>query len=170
MDVDQFLKSALALYHSAPSFVIWSAPILVGGYIGFLWSGYGFGRWVHNAELAGLKASNEALKAQSEATRTSNEVLKDKASVLEERVKLAQEQAADAKSKAEEFKAEADELKDKFSSEFASVGLQDAISHLDMKASNIVSANNAVSATLGGEKIVWFGGGHQVTLSKNDQK
>jgi hypothetical protein len=85
MDVDRLLKASVELYYSAPGFFNYSVPILVGGYIAFLWAGYGFGKWVQQSEIAGLKATNEAGKAQNDALKTTNDVLKERSGVLEER-------------------------------------------------------------------------------------
>jgi hypothetical protein len=147
MDIDRFLKASFDLYYAAPGFFN-SVPLLVGGYIAFLWSGYGLGRWVQQSEIASLKAINELSKAQTETLKSASDILKEKVGVLDERVKLAKEQADEAKKKAEEFKAEADKLRKRIEANAPSDELKSAFYHLDQKAANILSANNAISSTL----------------------
>jgi hypothetical protein len=149
MDVDKFLKSAVDLYSSAPGFFNYSVPILVGGYVAFLWSGYGIGKWVQQGETAALKAAADAGKAQNDALKTTNDVLKERMGVLDERVKLAAEQAVKAKQEAEEFKAEAAELRQKLDTNASREDLRIAFYHLDTKAANLLTANTTVASTLG---------------------
>jgi hypothetical protein len=165
MDVDKFLKASLDLYYSAPGFFNYSVPILVGGYIAFLWSGYGIGKWVQQGEISGLKAASEAGKAQNDALKSTNDVLKEKVGVLDERVKLAKEQADKAKQEAEEFKAEADELRRKLEANSSRDELKRAFMHLDVKAANVLAANNAVSSTLTPPRV-WYGGGDAIEIKK----
>jgi hypothetical protein len=163
MDVDKFLKASVDLYYSAPGFFNYSVPLLVGGYIAFLWSGYGLGRLVQKSEIDGLKATNEAGKAQNDALKAQNDIGKEKAGVMEERVKLAKEQVDDAKKKIEELKAEITQLKIKVDRKAPAAEVAAAFAHADLKASNILEANNAISSILSRPKI-FYGGGPAIEI------
>jgi hypothetical protein len=153
-----FLAKLIELYLIAPAFFNWIVPVVVGGYVVFATSGYKVGKWYEAAGKEGLKSTNDALK-------TTNETLKEKNGVLEERVKLAREQAEDAKKKAEEFKAEAEELRKKVEANASREELKLAVRHLDIKASNILVANTAVSSTLN-EPRVYYGGGPAIRITE----
>ncbi|WP_315718848.1 MULTISPECIES: hypothetical protein [unclassified Bradyrhizobium] len=151
MDVDKFFKAAVDLYSAWPGLFQYSIPFLVTGYLGFLWSGYGVGKWAQQGEATALRAQNESL-------RTINEVVKEKMGVLEERPKLASEQAETAKKEAEELKAQAEKLDRQLKADVidaseayskAYVELHDLISSLNVKASSVSQANTAISTTLG---------------------
>jgi chromosome segregation ATPase len=142
----------------------YSVPILVSGYFGFLWSGYGLGKWAQQGETAALKATiesskaqNETAKAQNESLRTINEVLKEKMGVFEERLKLASDQAEKAKKEAEELKAEVEKLERRLEAdateaykdfEKRSEELKTMIFSLNARAASVSSANTAISTTL----------------------
>ena len=67
---------------------------------------------------------------------------------MEERLKLAKEQADDATKKMQELKVEIAELKAKVERRESAENVAAAIAHADIKASNVLAANNIVSTTL----------------------
>jgi hypothetical protein len=138
----------LDLYRLVPSFFLWFIPTLVAGYVAFLWSGYALGKWMHQAEIAGLKSANDAVKSQNDALKTQNDISKERIALVEDRFKLAKEQADDAKRKMEELKAETAELRAKAERNEPVANLVAAAAHADIKAANVLAANNAVSSIL----------------------
>jgi hypothetical protein len=143
-----FVNAVLDLYRLAPGFLLWVVPVLLSGYVAFLWSGYALGKWMHQAEIAGLKSANDASKAQNDALKAQNDIGKERAIVMEERLKLAKDQAEDAKNKSAELQRELAILKEKVDREPEGLRFRAAVAHADLKVSNIAAANNAVVSIL----------------------
>jgi hypothetical protein len=159
MDVDKFLKASIDLYYSAPAFFNYSVPILVGGYIGFLWAGYGFGKWVQQSEIAGLKAVNDAGKAQNDALKSQNDIGKERALVMEERLKLAKEQQDISTKEASALKAQLEKLKAQIQSNAPQLELQNSTSVIEGNLNRLIGANTAASEALGYISIGFDGEG-----------
>jgi len=157
MDVDKFLKASVELYYSAPTFFNYSIPILIGGYVAFLWAGYGFGKWVQQSEIAGLKASNDAAKAQNDALKAQNDIGKERAGVMEERLKLAKEQADDAQGTVKELETEVDDLKSKIEANASSGEISNGLKRVRITTSRAIINSSAVSDTLSPRGLI--GGG-----------
>ncbi|MBR1204477.1 MULTISPECIES: hypothetical protein [unclassified Bradyrhizobium] len=149
MDVDRFLKASVDLYYSAPGFFNYSIPILIGGYLGFLWAGYGFGKWVQQSEIAGLKATNDAGKAQNDALKAQNDVGKERAIVMEERLKLAKEQQDISTKEAAALKNELGKLKGQIESRAPQLELQNSTSVIEGNLNRLIGASTAASHYLG---------------------
>ena len=149
MDVDKFLKASVDLYNLAPGFFNYSVPLLVGGYGAFLWSGYGFGKWVQQSEIAGLKAANDAGVAQNEALKAQNDIGKERAVVMEERLKLAKEQQDISTKEAAALKEELEKLKRQIESRAPQFELQNSTSVIEGNLNRLIGANTAASNYLG---------------------
>jgi hypothetical protein len=122
-----FLTKAAEFYLSAPSFFNWAAPIAFALLCVVIYGAYWLG-----TRLEG--SSREALKAKAEA--------------LEERLKLARDRSDEAMQKAEDLKRELTDLKNAAEAGSSLVVTRETAAHLDLKATNLLQANTAVSFSL----------------------
>lgn len=122
-----FLTKGAEFYLSASNFFNWGGPILFGLTCVIVYGAYWLG-----ARLEG----------------SSKETLKDRIGTIEERLKFAKDQSDDATRKAQDLKSELADLKKNIDDGVPILTLQNSTAHLDIKASNLLQANTALSSTL----------------------
>jgi hypothetical protein len=144
-----FVTAILDLYRLVPSFILWVIPTLVAGYVAFLWSGYALGKWVHQAEIAGLRSANDAAKAQNEALKAQNDVGKERALVMEQRLMLAREQQDISTKEATALKEQLEKLNAQIRSQASGFELQASANVIEGNLNRLMGANTAASEILG---------------------